>query len=179
MNTWLLFLRKSLEEGDTFTLQPFTAMSWTVSPRRHPSLLFLNLNPPRVHQDLKVSTCGSQPAAVLTCLPQRKTLPSWWRLHTSDVGLAWAKALRSQKTAGYWGRQVTFNGNYLNPSVREYDETVGRRYLYAPPSEISGFIKIHLDRWEPEEASSLEQEGLIFDWTVSEEEKCIASMWID
>lgn len=137
--------------------------SWTVSPPRHPSLRFLNLDPPSVHQDPKVSTCGSQPAAVLTCLPQRKTLPSWWRLRTSDVGLAWAKALRSQKTAGYWGHQVTFSGNYLDPSVCEDDETVGRRYLYAPPSEISGFIKIHLDRWEPDEASSLEREGLIFD----------------
>lgn len=165
--------------GGRWYLYSRACYSWTVSPPRHPSLRFLNLDPPSVHQDPKVSTCGSQPAAVLTCLPQRKTLPSWWRLRTSDVGLAWAKALRSQKTAGYWGHQVTFSGNYLDSSVREDDETVGCRYLYAPPSEISGFIKIHLDRWEPDEASSLEREGLIFDWAISEEEKCIASMWID
>lgn len=62
--------------------------------------------------------------------------------------------------------QVTFSSNYLDLYVNQGDKTVGCRYLYAPPSEISGFVdegfpshtQIHHDKWEPV-VSSLEGDG--------------------
>lgn len=36
--------------------------------------------------------------------------------------------------------QVTFSSNSLDPFVHEVYETDGRRYLYAPPSKISGLV---------------------------------------
>ncbi|XP_059215774.1 uncharacterized protein LOC131993769 [Centropristis striata] len=58
--------------------------------------------------------------------------------------------------------QLTFSSNYLDPYVYEDDEPVGHRYLYAPPSDISGFMdddfpactQINCDKWEPEGATS-------------------------
>ena len=57
--------------------------------------------------------------------------------------------------------RVTFSSNYLDLCVHRGFETVGRRYLYAPPSDISGYVdegfpprsQIHPDKCEPEVSS--------------------------
>ncbi|XP_018527328.1 uncharacterized protein LOC108880343 [Lates calcarifer] len=74
--------------------------------------------------------------------------------------------------------QVTFSSKYLDPCTNQGYETAGCRYLYAPPSDISGFvdegyppyIQIHLDKEEPE-ISSLES-----DEKLSETSSCAAAV---
>ncbi|XP_044229298.1 uncharacterized protein LOC122997305 [Thunnus albacares] len=65
-------------------------------------------------------------------------------------------------------QKLTFSSSYLDPYTYQGCETVGRRYLYAPLSEISGFVdegfppctRVHPDGREPE-VSTLESEGLV------------------
>ncbi|GAA6231607.1 uncharacterized protein LOC108880343 isoform X1 [Lates japonicus] len=72
--------------------------------------------------------------------------------------------------------QVTFSSKYLDPCTNQGYETAGCRYLYAPPSYISGFvdegyppyIQIHLDK---QELSSLES-----DEKLSETSSCAATV---
>lgn len=64
--------------------------------------------------------------------------------------------------------QLTFSSHYLEPYTCQGYETVGCRYLYAPPSEISGFVDegfppcthVHPDGWTPE-VSTLESDELV------------------
>lgn len=65
--------------------------------------------------------------------------------------------------------QLTFNSCYLDPYTYQGYETVGCRYLYAPPFKISGFVDegfplpythVHPDGWQAE-VNTLESEELV------------------
>lgn len=164
MKTWHVILPKLLGKSDTFTIQPVTALSWTVSP---PQPAFSESGPSKSTPGpggLHMWEPVSRSADFLPTKEDPSPLVKASCSLRSDAEAPTCTAVTESSWMLRILQRVTFISNYLDPYVYQGYETVGRKYFYAPPSEISGYVdegfpsctQIHLDK----EVSSLESEEL-------------------